>query len=274
MRVRLAFPCLFAAACGGSSGAPPIGDDDEVMPDGSQVDLDADTPVIDNDGDGLDDAYELALANDYLPFISLAPDDGCTRDGLVVRVRPHPQDPTKISIFYDHLFESDCGLNGHTGDDEMFGIAIDPQVPPPLGILAIKTASHQNTPCERVTECTTCGVGNACDMAAMAGATYPVIYASKDKHGQYATKGSCGFGTCFDSCTLNAAPAHPAIVNAGEPGHPLATNLTTEGFITAGNGWTKAELMNVDPWAPGDFGGAGAIADDLIDDTFVATLCN
>jgi hypothetical protein len=269
----LALACLLVA-CGGSNRAPTtMGDDDGPLPDGTPVEPDT-TPVVDHDGDGLDDALELELANAYLPYISLAPDDGCTRDGLVVRVRPHPADPTKISIFYDHLFETDCGLNGHTGDDEMFGITIDPDIPPPAGILAIKTASHQNTPCERVTECTTCGGGNACDMAAINGVMYPVLYASKDKHGQYATKSACGFGTCFDSCTLNPTAAHPAIVNAGEPGHPLVSNLTTQGFITAANGWTKPELMNVDPWASGDFGGAGAIADDLVDPTFEAGTCN
>ncbi len=273
MRELLACACI-CAACGSSK--PIAGDgDDAPGTDGPTSVIDAPAAIVDNDMDGLDDAYEQKLANDYMPFISLAPDDGCTRDGLLVRVRPHPADPTKIFILYDHLFESDCGLTGHIGDDEVFGVAVDPSIPAPGGILAIKAASHQNTPCERVTQCTTCSNDSrsACDMAPIGGVMYPVVYASKDKHGQYATKGSCGFGTCFDSCTLNTTADHPPVVNAGEPAHHLVDNLTTQGFITTANGWTKPELMNFNPWIGGKFGGAGDVSMDLVDATFEAGVC-
>jgi hypothetical protein len=249
-----------------------------MSPDASGVDP-PDGPtgqIVDNDQDGLDDAVEQQLAEAYLPFISLDPGDGCVLDGYVVRVRKHPMDPTKIHIIYDHLFQKDCGLGGHVGDDEVFGVAIDPKKPAPAGILAIKAASHQNTPCERDTTCTTCP-GDArpkCDMAADAGAMWPVLYASKDKHGQYATKSMCSiFGTCLDQCTLNPARRIAPIVNAGEPGHPLVHDLTDQGFINAAHGWTEAALMHVDPWAPGDFGGAGAIASDLVDPAFDVAPC-
>jgi len=102
-----------------------------------------------------------------------------------------------------------------------------------------------------------------------------VLYASKDKHGSYASKSGCPLiGTCFDQCTLASARHVAPVVNVGEPAHHMISNLTTQGFITAANGWTKAELMNVDPWGSGDFGGAGAIADDLVDPTFEASVCN
>jgi hypothetical protein len=260
---------VIVAACGGGTLDPPATPDAGVVaaPDtpASQVDL---------DGDGLDDAYELELAAAYLPHISLDPDDGCTRAGLVVRVRPHPQDASKVLVIYDHLFETDCGLGGHTGDNEVFGALIDPTRPAggaPGGILALRTASHQGTACERITECSTCGDGRpACDLQA----GRPVLYASKGKHGQYATRAQCPlFGTCFDQCTLNTTPAVPPLANAGEPGRPLITDLTTQGFITAANGWTEAELMHVDPWGPEDFGGAGNIAEDLVDPVFEVAPC-
>jgi hypothetical protein len=249
-------------ACGGASSGGPDG----------AVDIDAAidaAAIVDDDHDGLDDAYEQQLATDYMPFLSLDPSDGCSRSGLAVRVRKHPADPTKISIVYDHLFETDCGLGGHTGDNEAFGIVIDPAKPAPMGILAIKTASHQNTPCERITECSTCGDGRpACEMQG----GRPVLYASKDKHGQYATQCSM-FDTCFDSCTLAPTPHTPPVTNIGEPDGHLVTNLTTQGFITTTNGWTKPELMNLDPWGTGDFGGAGNVADDFVDNTFVPAPC-
>jgi len=258
-------------ACGGGGSSTPPGDG---SPDPDTPAIDDTAQAVDNDQDGLDDIREQRLAENYLPFVSLDPGDGCPLDGFVVRVRPHPTDATKILIVYDHLFQRDCGLNGHVGDDEVFGILIDPTRPAPAGILAIRTASHQGTICERATECSTCGDNrNACDLAMDGGAQWPVLYASKDKHGQYATKSSCGVGTCFDTCTLNASRRVAPIVNAGEPEHPLVHDLTDQGFITAANGWTEATLSHVDPWAPGDFGSAGAIADDLIDPAFVPGLC-
>jgi hypothetical protein len=239
----------------------------------------ADTTVVrDDDGDGLDDALETQLANDYMPFVSFDPADGCSRDGFVVRVRPHPADATKIQIIYDHLLEHDCGLNGHVGDDEVFGIAIDPAKPAPTGILAIRAVSHQNTPCERDTQCSTCGGADtraACDLASDGNAMWPVVYSSKDKHGNYASMSQCPLlGTCLDQCTLNAHRVHPPLVNAGEPGKPLVTDLTDQGFITAANGWTEPTLMHFDPWnATTNFGGAGNIASDLKDPAFLAAIC-
>jgi hypothetical protein len=264
-----ALALALAAACGDPGPGGPGGPGDQ--PDAG---TEPDAPgLVGRDGDGLDDAYELAIATDYLPFISLDPADGCKRSGLVVRVRKHPADATKLLVIYDQLFEKDCGLSGHVGDNEVFGVAIDPSKPAPAGILALKTASHQNTICQRITECSTCGAGDsrpACDVAQ----SRPVLYASKDKHGQYATKGQCPlFGTCFDTCTLAPTPHRPPIANVGEPRKPLIANLTTEAFINAANGWTEASLMNIDPWAAGKFGGAGNIAEDLVDPVFVAAPC-
>lgn len=266
--MRLSHAAIAAlVACGGASNGPPGVD---AAGDGAR-DPDAPAAVVDTDNDGLDDATELAIAKQYLPFISLDPNDGCSRSGLAVRVRKHPADPTKIHIIYDHLFETDCGLTGHTGDNEAFGVVVDPLRPAPDGILAIRTASHQNTPCQKITDCTTCAndARPKCDRQAM----WPVLYASKGKHGQYATKCS-SFGTCFDTCTLNATPHVPPIVNVGEPEHHMVDNLTTQGFITMANGWTKPELLNFDPWSANDFGGAGAPAEDFIDDTFLPAPCN
>jgi hypothetical protein len=144
--MRLAMIAGIAACSGGSA----MVDVDAAAPEAAVPDA---PTVIDDDGDGLDDRREQQLAIEYVPFISIDPSDGCPLSGLVARVRVHPADATKILIVYSHLFQRDCGLGGHVGDNEAFGIAIDPTVPPPAGILAIRTASHQNTPCERVSEC-------------------------------------------------------------------------------------------------------------------------
>src|SRR5262249_52734172 len=162
-------------ACGGHGH---FGDFDGPA---SGSDAAPDTPmmIVDDDHDGLDDARELQLAIDYMPYVSIDPADGCALDGMVVRVRPHPADATKILIVYAHLFQNDCGFAGHVGDDEVFGVAIDPALPAPAGILAINAVSHQGTPCERDTKCSTCtgDMRAACDRAPD---MTPIVYASKN----------------------------------------------------------------------------------------------
>lgn len=264
--------CAVLAACSGGERIDPFG------PDAGDVLAPVDAPaIVDLDHDGLDDAREQQLAESYVPYISLDPNDNCPRSGIVARVRPHPDDAMKVLIVYSHLFERDCGINGHVGDNEAFGILIDPAIPAPAGILAIRTASHQNTLCERVTECSTCPGDHRtpCDQAADGSTMWPVLYASKGKHGQYASGGSCSLtSTCFDVCTLNANRARPPIVNVGEPTAALTHDLTADGFITSGNGWTEPALMHHDPWNTSvDFGDAGNVADDLADDEFVPALC-
>ena len=104
---------------------------------------------------------------------------------------------------------------------------------------------------------------------------WPVLYASKGKHGQYASAARCPLlGTCFDQCTLNSTRLRPPVVNVGEPTVALVHDLTAQGFINATNGWTEPTLMAHDPWNSAiDFGDAGNVADDLVDPEFVPGLC-
>jgi hypothetical protein len=232
-------------------------------------------PVADADGDGLDDAVEAQIAESYLPYLGVTEDDGCPLGGIVYRVRPHPTNAALILIVYDHLFQKDCGLTGHVGDNEAFGITVDPKKPPPAGILSMRAIGHQNTLCEKVTECGVCPGEAACDTAQYKGAAWPVVYSSKDKHAGYVQMDQCSlFTSCFDSCSLPATPATPPMVNAGEPNAHLTEDLTDDGFITAANGWTEMSLFHYNPWDPTtDFGSAGNVADDLVDPAFEPPAC-
>jgi hypothetical protein len=274
--MRLVIIAAGLAAC--SSGSGPAMDIHDAPASIADARASLDAPASsDRDGDDLADDVEEQLARDYLPYVSLDPVDGCPLSGFVARVRKHPADSTKVLIVYSHLYQNDCGLGGHVGDNEAFGIAIDPAIPAPGGIQAIRTASHQGTPCQRTTECSTCSNDSRtrCDLAMDAGTQWPVLYASKDKHGQYASMSGCPlFGTCFDQCTLNSSRQIAPIVNVGEPAHHVVSDLTAQGFITNANGWTESSLMNFDPWdAMNDFGDAGNIAGDLQDTTFEPAPC-
>lgn len=291
----------FAGAwgCGGASDATPgeVASDSAVVPtadgelsetgDSPMEDAAFDTtdaagdgasdsaPAGDLDGDGLDDAYEAKLAADYLPFLSLDADDGCKRGILVFRVRPHPDAPTtRIHVIYDFLMEKDCGASGHVGDDEVFGMTIDPKKPAPEGMVALRAISHQSTPCEKVTNCGSCGSLAKCTTSMRAGKAFPVVFYSKDKHGAYVKESDCD-GACFftNYCSLATTPTEPKMINVGEPGKPLVSDLTDAGLITAAEGWTEMDLFHFDPWSGKDFGGAGNVASDLDDEAFLTDSC-
>ncbi len=286
---------LVGAACGGggdaissptnttsTSGTSPAADAPDASPTPAFVapqEKDASPAAggVDSDGDGIADAVEERLAAEYMPFVSIHPNDKCPTHGLLYRLSPHPKEPGRVMLWVDVLYDEDCGASGHPGDDETFGVVIDPHVPAPAGILAVRGISHQGTPCEHDTTCGACKGMSACQTAMQGGAAYPVVFSSVDKHGNYADLNTCSgsvvcdFGGCAVATTSGSTPR----VNAGEPGHPLVHDLTTDGFVTSANGWKQAALMHVDPWKPGKFGGAGDVSKDLVDPAFVidTTAC-
>jgi hypothetical protein len=249
---------LTTDATSGSDGPP--------SPDGA---------LVDDDQDGIDDRLEAQLAADYLPFLSLHPQDGCALGGMLYRAFPHPDDPTLVSIVYDHLYQNDCGLNGHIGDDEVFGITVDPTMPAPDGIVAMVAISHQGTFCEVTSECGRCAGQTPCETLMKDGKAVPVVYSSQDKHGSYVSLNTCNTTICFDNCAAASRSTSVMLANAGEPSAHLIDNLTTQAFVTAANGWTEPTLLNFDPWDPSQtFGGAGNIAGDLTDSSFIAAACH
>jgi hypothetical protein len=278
MRFSGVFVLLTACGAGGAdTGTPDADTTKDAAPTSASDASDATAPIeagpakTDLDGDGLDDAAESAWANEYFPFYAIHPSDGCKTHGVLYRLSPHPADSSKLVIVYDVLYDADCGANGHDGDDEVFAVLADPSRKGKDGILAVRAISHQNTPCEHDTTCGVCQGMTACGTAQRNGAAYPVVYASKDKHGNYADKPTCDTSLIcdFGGCGLPSSADAPPLVNAGEPGKPLVTNLTTQGFVTQTNGWTHAELFDFDPWKAGNFGGAGDVSKDLVDPAFV-----
>jgi hypothetical protein len=234
--------------------------------------------AVDSDGDGVSDEIEARVASEYLPFVSLHKNDTCTTRGIVFRATKHPRNPGKLAVYGVVLWDRDCGANGHNGDDEGFGVVIDPTKRGAAGILAVRTISHQNTPCESKGTCGVCPGMDRCTTVTTALGAYPVIFASKNKHGNYVKESKCDGSFFCDSggCELRTVAELQStripILNVGEPTRQLVTNLTTQGFITAANGWRSANLMNFNPWRPGDFGGAGDLSKDLVDDAFIADV--
>ncbi|MBI5525586.1 MAG: hypothetical protein HY897_04565 [Deltaproteobacteria bacterium] len=243
---------------GGDTGTPDAGTPDA----GPDLDL-----------DGLPDSYEAQVAADYLPIIAVHAEDGCPLGGIVFRARPHPENPALIHVIYDHLFEKDCGLTGHVGDNEVFSATINPAKPPAEGVTYLKAISHQATICQKITECGACNNAAACETGDDSGMTRPLVYSSKDKHGTYVLVNDCNLWTCFDQCAAAPRTVVP-LTNAGEPDAHLTEDLTAGGFITQANGWTEPSVFNFNPWEAGkEFGTAGVVADDLVDPAFDTPPC-
>lgn len=282
----IVFACagvMGAAACGAgtaSTGLAPSDDagaaalaDATAADDASAAAGDAarDAASTDADGDGLADADEDAWARDYFPFLSIHPDDGCKTHGVIARVSPHPKEPGRVMIWFDVLYDEDCGASGHHGDNEALGVVIDPKRPAPEGILAVRAISHQATPCEKSTTCGACEGMKACATATKTGKPYPALFPSKDKHGGYVDKSTCSMSVVcdFGGCALAATAPLTPVVNVGEPTSPRVRDLTDQGFIKPENGWKSPELLHFDPWKKGEFGGAGDVSEDLVDPAFV-----
>lgn len=226
---------------------------------------------VDRDLDGLDDDWELEVARRALPVLALHPQDRCPLGGLVFRLRPHPLAPDAglLAITWTHLFERDCGLTSHVGDNEAFGATINPALPDEQAVSALRAIAHQATLCERTTTCGRCPGLSPCERVD-GGA--PLLFASRDKHAGYLSLAACGTLTCLDVCAMGRRDGVP-LLNAGEPTAPLTRNLTDAGFITAANGWTEQSLFHFDPWGAPDFGRAGNVKGDLEDPAFLTPAC-
>ncbi|HMR04885.1 MAG TPA: hypothetical protein PKA88_03895 [Polyangiaceae bacterium] len=237
-------------------------------------DATSDAAMVDEDGDGLDDGLELQTAKAYFPFYSLDPADKCPRHGVLFRLSPHPDNPNWLAAWYVVLFERDCGLTAHVGDNEVFGAVIDPSQAAPAGLLALRAIAHQATLCSNTT---TCGTLPGCSPCTLSSGK-PVVFSSVNKHGGYVKEQTCDLNVICDlgGCTLNPTPTAPPFVNAGEPGKPLVTDLSQDGFITPALGWTETSLFGFNPWGGQDFGKAGNVTDDLTDPAFLvpAAGCN
>lgn len=242
---------VLLAACrksGGGSG-PLL---DGSIGDAAHAPITADDP----DGDGLSNADEATLAQAYLPFLSIAPDDACPTNGLVVRVTP-AEVPGLVRLRYVWLFDRDCDV-GRQGVDGPISLLVDPSKPSPTGIVGVRTVAWPDTFCQRISTCGTCLGQLTCDELG----GLPAVWAARDRHAVYATRSvTCmQTGACLAQCADATERAMPPIVNVGEPDVPLVHDLSTNGFITSANGWQSMRLYDYDPWSGAPFGDAPPVS--------------
>ena len=218
----------------------------------------------DADADGLDDDFERELAELNFPTVYLAEGESCGGPhGVLYRVRRHPLDPSRIAITYVVLYDVDCGpLNGHVGDAETFAITVDPDAQPGApATVGVEAWAHAGTTCASTSSCDAAAGTSACGGASTASSDI-VLYASASKHANYLSRETCS-DNCLDSCSPGARLTGP-LLNVGEPGHPMVSDLTDHGFVAAAAGW-DSQLLHADPWGTAEFGGGGRLDRPLTD---------
>lgn len=182
----------------------------------------------DRDRDGLDDAFEQALLQRFVPSFYLSAGEcdaapasfvpGTTnpmlaaKDGTI-HARAFPSAAGAVELQYFHLWARDCGRNGHDLDAEHVSALVEPQ---PDGTWTARlwyAAAHEDTICDQSS-----GARAATLDAVTSG---PSVFISRGKHASYLDAGQCARGCGGDACPLGRPLQVHALVNIGEPGAPL-----------------------------------------------------
>ena len=182
----------------------------------------------DLDHDGLEDAFEQALLERFIPtfYVSAGECDGLpaafapgTADPAVaarngtIHGRAFPAANGRVELQYFHLWARDCGRGGHALDAEHVSALIEPLPDGSWAATLWYAAAHEDTFCDHSTGARATTLG-----AVSAG---PRVYISRGKHASYLDQGHCARGCGTDACPMGQPLAVAALVNIGEPGAPL-----------------------------------------------------
>lgn len=210
----------------------------------------------DSDHDGLSDAVEQALLVQFEPAYRIAPHDcsglpaafwpnsvtprvkaeDATIYGQVFPAKDSTAEHPVVEIHYYDLWQRDCGPHGHLFDTEHVSVLVRASdshlATARWTALYWYAAAHENTVCDvsQIARASTLQAQNG-------GAT---IWVSPGKHASYLDSALCRAGCGADHCE-QLVPLHVrAVVNLGEPGHPMSGAI----FNSSGE-WPLAEKMAV-----------------------------
>ncbi|HEY1896794.1 MAG TPA: hypothetical protein VGG62_11000 [Terracidiphilus sp.] len=191
----------------------------------------------DSDSDGLSDALEQRLLDQFAPKFmvgehdcsigpaefepevqrpSVLADNG-TIYGQVFPFKDATDRGTIAEIHYYHLWRKDCGGHGHPLDAEHVAVLVrasnpDLETASWTGVYWY-AAAHENTVCD-VSQIARAATLDAEDHGA-------TVWISPGKHASYLNGSLCQRGCGADRCE-NMVPLQPtALINLGEPQHPM-----------------------------------------------------
>jgi hypothetical protein len=219
-------------------------------------------PSLDSDQDGMSDALEQSLLNQFAPtfmldrrdcsilpaeFVPDSPvptvkaDDGVIY-GQVFPARSASGDLPAAEIHFYHLWRTDCGPHGHPLDAEHVSVLVSASTPDLASAkwkaLYWYAAAHEKTVCD-VSQIVRASTVQAEQNGAR-------VFVSAGKHASYFNDGLCHAGCGADKCVDMVALPSVRILNLGEAGHPMNGAV----FI-ASNQWPLIEKMTNTDFPPG-----------------------
>src|SRR6185312_9034832 len=210
----------------------------------------AQTASVDDDHDGMADALEAALLEQFRPSFMISKDE-CdvlpaeiasgeavprvlARNGRIYgQATPHAEGG--VELHYFHLWSRDCGRHGHPRDVEHVSALIARQKDGSWQAQYWYAAAHEQTVCERSM------FANAAELRALHKG--PAVWISAGKHASYFSAELCNGGCGGDSCrAARSAPVLP-VINLGEPRAPLSGAVWTNSSSSV---WPLAAKMSSD----------------------------
>jgi hypothetical protein len=197
----------------------------------------------DSDADGLSDALEQQLLDQFAPRFMVARDDCAgipaefvrnlsvptvqVEDGTIygqafpVKAEAGTGGTPSVELHYYHLWKSDCGAHGHPLDTEHVAALVQASQGDVTGAtwkaVYWYAAAHEQTVCD-VSQIARASTLHAEDKGAE-------VWISPGKHASYLDERLCNRGCGADRCE-EMVPLHSgSIVNLGEPGHLMNASL-------------------------------------------------
>jgi hypothetical protein len=201
---------------------------------------------IDSDADGLSDALEQRLLEQFAPRFMVGRDD-CSgvpakfapnlsvptvevEDGTiygqafpVARKTPEPEDGSEpeVELHYYHLWRRDCGEHGHPLDTEHVAVLVrasqSDTAQATWKAIYWYAAAHEQTVCDvsQIARASTLHAENK-------GAE---VWIAPGKHASYLDERLCQRGCGADRCEAMVPLQSGRVINLGEPGHPMNGSL-------------------------------------------------
>jgi hypothetical protein len=211
----------------------------------------------DLDGDELSDAFEQKLLETFAPqfMVGIADCDGLPAEfhpgktkpqllekngtiyGRVAKVVRPGIPGNYIEIHYYHLWNQDCGRNGHALDAEHVSALLSSEVASE-SVTAWKAeywyaAAHEDTVCD---------ASHAVRSSVIEGELRgPTVWISSGKHASFLNRELCRGGCGGDDCGAMRPLISPKLINLGERGRPMNGSLWINW-----PGWSLAEKMQSD----------------------------
>jgi hypothetical protein len=207
------------------------------------------TGSVDSDGDGLSDALEAELLDQFQPRWMISKDD-CSGmpaqfepmiaeptvvvdDGTVYgQVSLKKQMPGVVELHYYHLWRRDCGQMGHPLDAEHVAVLLrdEGRDKPDWRAMYWYAAAHEDTVCDasQVTRASTIDAEEK----------GPTVWVSSGKHASFLSEELCTHGCGGDRCTDMERMKPGEMVNLGELSRPSGGAIWVSSLR-----WPLAEKM-------------------------------